>query len=53
MRIIQLFKTVINILKGPSTTYSKGMNSVMDPLSDLVIIGEGFISVAIPRLAFP
>ena len=44
MRIIQLFKTVINILKGPSTTYSKGMNSVMDPLSDLVIIGEGFIS---------
>jgi acyl-[acyl carrier protein]--UDP-N-acetylglucosamine O-acyltransferase len=44
MRLLSLFKTVINILKGPSKSYPKGMNSIMDPLSDLVKIGEGFIS---------
>lgn len=44
MRIINLFKTLYTITKGPSKNYSKGMNSTIDALSDLVIIGEKFIS---------
>lgn len=44
MRIIHLFKLVIKTLIGSEKNYSKGMNSTIDALSDLVIIGEGFIS---------
>jgi acetyltransferase-like isoleucine patch superfamily enzyme len=44
MRIIHLIKLVFKTLKGPDKFYSKGMNSTVDALSDLVVIGEGFIS---------
>jgi NDP-sugar pyrophosphorylase family protein len=44
MRIVQIFKTLINILKGPSKNYSKGMNSTVDALDELIIIGNKFIS---------
>jgi len=44
MRIIHLIKLAFKTLKGPEKYYSKGMNSTIDALSDLVIIGEGFIS---------
>lgn len=44
MKIIELFKSLYRISKGPSTIYNKGMNSNVDALSDLVEIGEGFIS---------
>lgn len=44
MRILRILKTIFSIAKGPSPYYSKGMNSNIDVLSDLVEIGEGFIS---------
>ena len=44
MRIFHLIKLVFKILRGPEKFYNKGMNSTIDALSDLVIIGEGFIS---------
>ncbi|MDY0315507.1 MAG: acyltransferase [Bacteroidales bacterium] len=44
MRIFRIFKTLYNITKGPDKNYKKGMNSSIDALSDLVEIGEGFIS---------
>ncbi len=44
MRIIKLLKSLYRISKGPSPNYNKGMNSSVDALSDLVEIGEGFIS---------
>ena len=44
MRIFRIFKTLYNIAKGPDKYYKKGMNSNIDALSDLVEIGEGFIS---------
>jgi hypothetical protein len=44
MRIIHLIKLVFKTLNGPDKFYSKGMNSTVDALSDLVVIGEGFIS---------
>jgi acetyltransferase-like isoleucine patch superfamily enzyme len=44
MRILHIFKTLYGMLKGPDFNYPKGMNSNIDTLSDLVEIGEGFIS---------
>lgn len=44
MKILRLFKSLYNITKPPSPYYKKGMNSHVDQLSDLVTIGEGFIS---------
>ena len=44
MRILHLIKVIFQILKGPSKSYPKGMNSNIDALNDLVIIGKGFIS---------
>jgi NDP-sugar pyrophosphorylase family protein len=44
MRFLQLIKTLFKLIKGPSLTYNKGMNSTVDALSDLVEIGAGFIS---------
>lgn len=44
MRVLHVFKVLFQLLKGPSKYYSKGMNSNIDTLSDLVEIGEGFIS---------
>lgn len=44
MRILHLIKTMFSLLKGPSPYYNKGMNSSVDALSDLVEIGEGFVS---------
>ncbi|HRO75148.1 MAG TPA: DapH/DapD/GlmU-related protein [Crocinitomicaceae bacterium] len=44
MRIIHLFKTLFSLLKSPSPYYNKGMNSTVDVLSDLVEIGDKFIS---------
>lgn len=44
MGIIRVFKSLYNIMKGPAPYYKKGMNSNVDTLSDLVEIGESFIS---------
>lgn len=44
MRIIHLFKLAVKTLFGSEKNYGKGMNSNIDALSDLVIIGEGFVS---------
>jgi|GEM_PF-1689583 len=44
MKILHLFKTMFSLLKGSSPYYNKGMNSTVDVLSDLVEIGEKFIS---------
>jgi len=44
MKLLKLFKSLYNISKGPSPYYKKGMNSTVDALSDLVEIGDGFIS---------
>jgi acetyltransferase-like isoleucine patch superfamily enzyme len=44
MSIIGLLKRVYFAFKGNSTKYNKGMNSNVDALSDLVEIGEYFIS---------
>jgi acetyltransferase-like isoleucine patch superfamily enzyme len=44
MKILKAIKSLIRIYKGPSPYYGKGMNSELDQLSDLIIIGEGFIS---------
>lgn len=44
MKILRLFRSIYNVTKSPSPNYSKGMNSTVDVLSELVHIGEGFIS---------
>ncbi|MDA9986626.1 acyltransferase [Crocinitomicaceae bacterium] len=44
MRIFSIFKTLYRLLKGPSKYYLKGMNSNIDSLSELVEIGDNFIS---------
>lgn len=44
MRIFRIIKTLYNIVRGPDKNYNKGMNSTIDALSDLVEIGDGFIS---------
>lgn len=44
MKIFNIFKSLYNIAKGPTKTYGKGMNSTVDALSELVEIGDGFIS---------
>ncbi len=44
MKIFKIIKSLYQMSKGPSLTYNKGMNSTIDALSDLVEIGEGFIS---------
>ena len=43
-RIWQIFNTLFRILQGPSPYYNKGKNSTVDQLTNLVEIGEGFIS---------
>lgn len=44
MRILRLIRSIYNVTKTPSPKYPKGMNSTVDALTDLVKIGEGFIS---------
>lgn len=44
MSFINLLKKVYKLTSKPSPYYKKGMNSNVDALSDLVEIGEGFIS---------
>ncbi len=44
MKILRFFKTLWHIYKGGSPLYPKGMNTRVDAMSDLVEIGEGFIS---------
>ena len=44
MRIIGILKRLYLLSKGSPTHYNKGMNSLVDSVSDLVIIGEKFIS---------
>jgi NDP-sugar pyrophosphorylase family protein len=44
MGLINLLKKVYRLTNKPSPYYKKGMNSTVDALSDLVEIGEGFIS---------
>lgn len=44
MRLFRIFRTLINMAKGPSPNYPKGMNTNIDALDELVEIGEGFIS---------
>src|SRR3989339_32994 len=44
MQFLRILKTIYQISKGPSRYYNKGMNSNIDGLSELVEIGEEFIS---------
>ena len=44
MRILRIFKILVRMAKGPSPDYPKGMNTNIDTLDELVVIGEGFIS---------
>lgn len=44
MSIIGILKRVYLAFQGNPTNYNKGMNSIVDAVSDLVEIGEGFIS---------
>jgi carbonic anhydrase/acetyltransferase-like protein (isoleucine patch superfamily) len=42
--MLRKIKTYIRRIQGKDEYYSKGMNSEVDSLSDLVVIGENFIS---------
>ena len=44
MSIIGKLKALYNVFRGPNKHYNKGKNSTIDALSELVIIGDGFIS---------
>lgn len=44
MGLLSALKSLYRISKTASNTYDKGMNSNVDALSELVEIGEGFIS---------
>lgn len=42
--MIHFVRRLRNLFRAPSTTYPKGMNSTIDGLSELVVIGKNFIS---------
>lgn len=42
--MMYFIRRLINLFRAPSTTYPKGMNSTVDGLSELVVIGKNFIS---------
>ncbi len=42
--MIRLLKKIINVFRPEPTHYPKGMNSIVDGLTDLVVIGKNFIS---------
>lgn len=44
MRLFRILKRLYALGDGPAKRYKKGKNSTVDALSDLVEIGEGFIS---------
>ncbi len=44
MRLISFVKRLLGNATYDNPNYPKGMNSTIDPLTDLVVIGKGFIS---------